>query len=89
MGDISDMMLDGTLCELCGQYVGDAVGYPVQCSSCQLTDTKPNPCVCPRCNKLFKSVKACNEHRYNAHNKNAKAHLYRNNNRRPKESPNG
>jgi hypothetical protein len=34
MGEIADMMLDGTLCERCGEYIGNAVGYPRKCSSC-------------------------------------------------------
>lgn len=34
MGDIADMMLDGTLCEACGCYLDDgaADGYPRYCS---------------------------------------------------------
>lgn len=33
MGEIADAMLDGTLCEGCGSYIGDATGYPGYCSS--------------------------------------------------------
>lgn len=34
MGDIADMMLDGTLCEGCGVYIeGDADGFPRYCSA--------------------------------------------------------
>ena len=39
MGEIADMMLDGTLCECCGEFLGDAEdpnweppGYPRYCS---------------------------------------------------------
>lgn len=33
MGDIAEMMLDGTLCEGCGVYLeGEAPGYPRYCS---------------------------------------------------------
>lgn len=35
MGDISEMMLDGTLCSCCGTYVGEGEGFPVQCSDCE------------------------------------------------------
>lgn len=35
MGEIADMMLDGTLCEGCGEYLGDDGGYPVRCAGCQ------------------------------------------------------
>jgi hypothetical protein len=33
MGEIAEMMLDGTLCEGCGDYLGDGdEGYPQYCS---------------------------------------------------------
>ena len=32
MGEISEMMLDGTLCEGCGEYIGSDNGYPTYCS---------------------------------------------------------
>lgn len=38
MGDMVEMMLDGTLCEQCGGMVGDypqAVGYPRKCEDCK------------------------------------------------------
>lgn len=32
-GEIAEMMLDGTLCECCGEYIGDGdSGYPRYCS---------------------------------------------------------
>lgn len=31
MGEIADMMLDGTLCEHCGTFIGNPVGYPRYC----------------------------------------------------------
>lgn len=34
MGDVADMMLDGTLCESCGVYVGNPVGHPRRCDDC-------------------------------------------------------
>jgi len=34
MGDIAEMMLDGTLCESCGEFIGEPVGYPQYCDSC-------------------------------------------------------
>jgi hypothetical protein len=34
MGDIADMMLDGILCEGCGEYIGAPTGYPMRCSGC-------------------------------------------------------
>ncbi len=38
MGDIADMMLEGVLCQICGEYLGDGDGYPVTCSGCQKTE---------------------------------------------------
>lgn len=38
MGDISEMMLDGTLCSICGQYIGECEGFPVVCPACQEDD---------------------------------------------------
>jgi len=32
MGEIADMMLDGTLCECCGMFIGKNYGYPGYCS---------------------------------------------------------
>ncbi|MFD2705477.1 hypothetical protein [Salibacterium lacus] len=39
MGDMADMMMDGTLCECCGGIVDDdemteAPGYPQTCDDC-------------------------------------------------------
>lgn len=31
MGEIAEMMLDGTLCMNCGEYLGGDEGYPVSC----------------------------------------------------------
>ena len=68
MGDVADMMLDGTLCEGCGVYMGDGVGYPRRCSSCrkeQRVDAiraathahyRDKKTVCPQCGKRVKIV---------------------------------
>lgn len=36
MGDIADMILDGSLCQECGSVIGDGNGdgYPTTCSGC-------------------------------------------------------
>ena len=39
MGEIADMMLDGDLCEICGEYLGDGDGYTRRCAGCE--DPKP------------------------------------------------
>lgn len=43
MGDVADMMLDGTLCGICGVYLGqDWRGVPTLCKSCaRHPDNKP------------------------------------------------
>lgn len=34
-GEIADMMLDGTMCQLCGEFLdGEAGGYPMYCAGC-------------------------------------------------------
>lgn len=39
MGEIAEMMLDGTLCEGCGCALdGESPGYPRKCKSCKRDD---------------------------------------------------
>ena len=40
MGDIADMMLEGVMCQGCGEFMGEGNGYAVFCGSCQ----KENGC---------------------------------------------
>ena len=40
MGEIAEMHLDGTLCERCGEYIGEACGYPRLCGSCEREKTE-------------------------------------------------
>ncbi len=36
MGEIADMMLDGTLCEGCGVFLNEeSQGYPCYCADCE------------------------------------------------------
>ena len=40
MGDISEMMLDGTLCEVCGEFIDEEdCGYPRKCAACSQDDS--------------------------------------------------
>lgn len=32
MGEITEMMLDGVLCECCGTFIGEGEGFPGYCS---------------------------------------------------------
>ncbi len=71
MGEIADMMLDGTLCEGCGVYMdGAEPGHPRVCSSCQSERYRPavkdRKVPCPTCNKRVKAV-GLNDHRRDAH----------------------
>ena len=34
MGEYADMIIDGETCQECGVYLGEAVGYPRSCRSC-------------------------------------------------------
>jgi hypothetical protein len=59
MGEIADMMLDGTLCEGCGEYIDDEVpGYPRYCSAKCAGDRGVIPPKikeeCPVCHKRLK-----------------------------------
>ena len=67
MGEVAEMMLDGTLCEGCGEFIGADYG-PSYCRECArerakdgmvaLIDTpQPQPVpkvACPVCSKLVK-----------------------------------
>lgn len=35
MGEYAEMMLDGTCCCSCGEYLGGGSGYPEYCGSCK------------------------------------------------------
>lgn len=47
MGEIADMMLDGTMCQVCGEWLNDGEdgdGYPITCAGC-LNDEQ----ICRKC----------------------------------------
>jgi Zn finger protein HypA/HybF involved in hydrogenase expression len=70
MGDVADMMLDGTLCEGCGVYLeGEAPGYPRYCTSCKHDHWKEKHWApptknhqCPHCKKKFHKKQGLNDH---------------------------
>lgn len=35
MGEIADQILEGQMCQWCGEYLGDGDGYPTICAGCQ------------------------------------------------------
>lgn len=78
MGEIAEMMLDGTLCASCGGYIenGEPGGIPRYCSAQCRQDAgidapKPRRQVqnvpCPACKKTFGSVRAQSQHYRDAH----------------------
>lgn len=74
MGDIADMMLDGTLCEGCGVYLeGEARGYPRYCSSCKRERLATAygagfPKKCKHCGKKLVSSQSEHDHMKAKHN---------------------
>lgn len=76
MGDYAEMMLDGTCCCSCGEFLGDGDGYAAYCASCQPVETlrskkiKPakykSPkvvgCLHPDCRKKFIDEAAMRNH---------------------------
>jgi hypothetical protein len=34
-GEIAEAMLDGIFCEGCGEFMGEACGYPRRCAGCR------------------------------------------------------
>lgn len=79
MGEIAEMMLDGTLCEGCGAYLdGSADGFPRRCRACksdsrsmqQHPNTIYKPSVpkvsCPTCKRRVKEA-GLKDHMRDAH----------------------
>lgn len=80
MGEYAEMMLDGTCCQCCGEFLHDGEdgdGFPSFCASCQPDDekeaapvkkkkTKQPKIKCPICEKLVKKV-GLGDHIENAH----------------------
>jgi len=34
MTSVAELILEGTLCEYCGEFIGEPVGYPRKCEGC-------------------------------------------------------
>lgn len=43
MGEYAEMILDGTCCQGCGEYLGDGDGFPVYCSACAKQARRNDP----------------------------------------------
>ena len=71
MGEIADMMLDGTMCAGCGEWMHggeDGHGYPQYCSACaQEVETPVSLKVrCPTCGKRVKQ-RGLRDHQRDVH----------------------
>lgn len=72
MGEYADMMLDGTCCAGCGEFLfdDDPLGIPTYCPACAghfddggLLPVWDAPAVgCPSCNRVFGSERAMRQH---------------------------
>lgn len=79
MGEIADMMLDGCICQWCGEIIGDGDGYARICAGCQMehnVDEGGEPLrgrksqrrvPCPDCERRFKTIAARDQHRRDKH----------------------
>ena len=81
MGEIAEMMLEGHMCQWCGEMIDDAMGFPTICASCQAEEgvdqhgNKPEQTAgqkrrrfhCGTCNKGFRTIDACNQHSRDKH----------------------
>ena len=40
MSDYTDDVIDGVFCHMCGEYLGDGVGYPRGCPGCEPSEAQ-------------------------------------------------
>lgn len=83
MGEIADMMIDGTMCQVCGVFLNEeAPGYPVTCGGCSdFPDAEqvihvelqmgkgPKTVACPTasCERKFRTKEAAAQHWVDKH----------------------
>lgn len=55
MGDIADLIINGGMCQYCGECFDDEPGYPRSCPGCEEDEPtqaeKPEKVACPECGK--------------------------------------
>ena len=74
MGEIADMILEGQMCQECGEFLGEGDGYPTYCSSCMPeeeieVEQKPSKVPCPVCRKKVKPA-GLEMHKRDVHGEN-------------------
>lgn len=42
MGDMAEMMIDGTMCSVCGVYIGSDNDFPTMCDDCEKDSRQEN-----------------------------------------------
>jgi hypothetical protein len=77
MGEYAEMMLDGTCCAGCGEYMGEGSGYPGYCSKQCSKDfwtadevvaaRKLHTSFCQVCGKGFKASTSRDQHTLASH----------------------
>lgn len=66
MGEVTEMMVDGVLCEICGAYIdGPAPGHPRRCCDCDGGTGRTHPC--PRCRRVLRGEQGLRDHMRDAH----------------------
>lgn len=71
MGEVAEMILDGTLCQVCGEFMGDDCGYPRTCAGCLKAEKSDSPIdkvKCPTCGKKVK-VTGLADHQRDTHSR--------------------
>lgn len=62
MGEYAEMMLDGTCCTVCGEFMGEGSGYPETCAGCGGNDWEKDDDVVadmfPRTHKRLKAMQS-------------------------------
>lgn len=76
-GEIAEMMLDGALCEGCGEWLGDdgPQGFPGYCSdycagsrsAFRCEPAAPKPVQCPQCTRRFAGPDSLKQHLRDRH----------------------
>ena len=82
MGEIADMILEGQMCQECGEFLGEGDGYPTYCDDCKpeeeiekriiasiVKEQKPSKVPCPVCRKKVKPA-GLEMHKRDVHGEN-------------------